>query len=72
MAQVQSQSQQIAGSLSASELGIENTNIETGPGVELSADQKVLVGSVLDVSTSKVNLYPRLLTKSSSSQDGHH
>lgn len=75
-AQVQSQSQQSADSLSASELGIDNTNIKTAPGVELNARQKVLVGSVLDVSTSKANPRscpcPRLLTKSSSLQDGHH
>ncbi len=31
-------------------LGIENTNIKTAPGVELSSEQKVIVGSVLDVS----------------------
>ena len=52
-ARMQSQSQQTTGSLSASELSIENTNIKTAPGVELSADQKVVVGSVLDVSASK-------------------
>jgi hypothetical protein len=31
-------------------LGIENTNINTAPGVQLDDKQKVLVGSVLDVS----------------------
>lgn len=35
---------------SAIDLGIENTDIETAPGVELSSEQKVIVGSVLDVS----------------------
>jgi len=35
---------------STSELGIENTNVKTAAGVELSAQQKLLVGSVLDVS----------------------
>ena len=31
------------------ELGIQNTNIQTAPGVELNRKQKVIVGSVLDV-----------------------
>jgi hypothetical protein len=35
------------------ELGIENTNIKTDSGVDLSGNQKVLVGSVLDVSQPK-------------------
>ena len=33
----------------ASELGIESTDIQIAAGVQLSAQQKVLVGSVLDV-----------------------
>ncbi|KAF5867523.1 uncharacterized protein Bfra_010497 [Botrytis fragariae] len=32
-----------------SELGIENTNVHTAPGVELNQKQKVVVGSVLDL-----------------------
>lgn len=32
-----------------SDLGIENTNIKTAPGVTLDEQQKTLVGSVLDV-----------------------
>lgn len=32
------------------ELGIENTDLKMAPGVELSGDQKVAVGCVLDVS----------------------
>lgn len=36
-------------SSSPSEFGIESTNINTATGVELSAQQKILVGSVLDV-----------------------
>ncbi|KAK6595238.1 hypothetical protein H4I95_10596 [Botrytis cinerea] len=31
------------------ELGIQNTNIQTAPGVELNRKQKVIVGSVLDL-----------------------
>jgi hypothetical protein len=45
---MQSQSQQTAGG-ATNDLGIENTNIKTAPGVDLSAEQKVIVGSVLDV-----------------------
>jgi hypothetical protein len=48
IAHMQSQSQQTAGGLS-NDLGIENTNIKTAPGIELSSEQKVIVGSVLDV-----------------------
>lgn len=35
---------------SAFDLGIENTDIVTAPGVELNSEQKVIIGSVLDVS----------------------
>lgn len=38
-----------AGTEGFSELGIENTNVHTAPGVELNQKQKVVVGSVLDV-----------------------
>lgn len=34
---------------STNDLGIENTDIKTATGVELSQYQKVIVGSVLDV-----------------------
>lgn len=34
---------------STSDLGIENTDIKTAAGVDLSQNQKVIVGSVLDV-----------------------
>jgi hypothetical protein len=34
---------------SMSDLGIENQNIKTDAGVDLSSQQKVIVGSVLDV-----------------------
>lgn len=53
MAQKQQESQPNAGIPSTSELGIENTNISTAAGVELDAQQKTLVGSVLDVSYSR-------------------
>jgi len=33
----------------SNELGIENTNVKAAAGVDLSAQQKLLVGSVLDV-----------------------
>jgi len=39
-----------AGTGSAAELGIENTNFKTAAGVQLTDRQRVLVGSVLDVS----------------------
>jgi hypothetical protein len=35
---------------SAASLGLENTNINTASGVQLDDKQKVIVGSVLDVS----------------------
>ncbi|KAF7896060.1 hypothetical protein EAF00_006075 [Botryotinia globosa] len=38
-----------AGTEGFSELGIENTNVHTAPGVELNQKQKVVVGSVLDL-----------------------
>lgn len=46
-AQVQAAADASAPSFSS--IGIKNTNIETAPGVNLSEQQKVLVGSVLDV-----------------------
>ena len=36
-------------------LGIRNTNINAAPGVNLSSEQKVIVGSVLDVSATTIN-----------------
>jgi hypothetical protein len=36
---------------SESSLGIESTNIQTAPGVELNPQQRIIVGSVLDVRT---------------------
>lgn len=38
------------------ELRIENTNINTAPGVELSSHQKTLVGSVLDLFAGRPSL----------------
>ncbi|EPE36513.1 hypothetical protein GLAREA_08676 [Glarea lozoyensis ATCC 20868] len=38
------------------ELGIENTNIKTDSGVDLSGNQKVLVGSVLDLFAGRPSL----------------
>ncbi|KAF2159381.1 hypothetical protein M409DRAFT_60847 [Zasmidium cellare ATCC 36951] len=38
------------------ELKIENTNIKTAPGVDLSANQKTLVGSVLDLFAGRPSL----------------
>ncbi|KAL1652345.1 hypothetical protein SLS58_000472 [Diplodia intermedia] len=38
------------------ELKIENTNIKTAPGVELSSDQKTVVGSVLDLFAGRPSL----------------
>ena len=38
-----------AGTSQFAALGIENTNIQTAPGVTLDDKQKLLVGSVLDV-----------------------
>ncbi|RDL42305.1 Uncharacterized protein BP5553_02284 [Venustampulla echinocandica] len=37
-------------------LGIENTNIETAPGVDLSVQQKILVGSILDLLAGRPSL----------------
>lgn len=50
-AQVQknAENQQAAGTPSSADLNIENTNIKTAVGVTLDEQQKVLVGSVLDV-----------------------
>lgn len=47
---------------STSDLGIESTNISTAAGVNLSAQQNVLVGSVLDVSNSNMPLPTQHLT----------
>lgn len=46
----QAQASADASAPSFSSIGIKRTNIETAPGVNLSEQQKVLVGSVLDVS----------------------
>jgi hypothetical protein len=43
---------------SMSELGIENQNIKTDSGVDLSAQQKVIVGSVLDVRIFEIGPVP--------------
>jgi hypothetical protein len=64
-ARMQSQSQQIAGGPTR-DIGIQNTNINTAPGVELSWEQKVIVGSVLDVRHSEPGLYASTKTPSSS------
>jgi hypothetical protein len=37
-------------------LKIENTNIKTSPGTELSAEQKTIVGSVLDLFAGRPSL----------------
>ncbi|KAI9740891.1 MAG: hypothetical protein M1818_004496 [Claussenomyces sp. TS43310] len=47
--------QQSAG-MSSGDLGIENTNISTAVGVNLSAHQKILVGSVLDLFAGRPSL----------------
>ncbi|PSK60765.1 SnoaL-like domain-containing protein 3 [Elsinoe australis] len=39
-----------------SDLKIENTNINTGPGVNLSSEQKTIVGSVLDLFAGRPSL----------------
>ncbi|KAI9817996.1 MAG: hypothetical protein M1832_004517 [Thelocarpon impressellum] len=41
---------------SLSELGIENTNITTAPGVQLSDEQRVIVGCVLDLFAGRPSL----------------
>lgn len=46
----QAQASADASAPSFSSIGVKRTNIETAPGVNLSEQQKVLVGSVLDVS----------------------
>ncbi|KAF1822076.1 uncharacterized protein K489DRAFT_380810 [Dissoconium aciculare CBS 342.82] len=46
-------------SSSVGELKIENTNIKTAPGVELSQSQKTIVGSVLDLFAGRPSL-PKL------------
>lgn len=38
------------------ELKIENTNVKTAPGVELSESQKTLVGSILDLFAGRPSL----------------
>jgi hypothetical protein len=43
---------------SESSLGIESTNIQTASGVELNQQQRIIVGSVLDVHTSRPPLPP--------------
>jgi hypothetical protein len=53
--QIQYQSQRAAGG-PTNDLGIENTNIKTAPGVDLSSEQKVLVGSVLDVRNLSIEI----------------
>lgn len=50
-AQVQKDAQNSTKHGSFADLGIENTDIKTAVGVNLSSDQKVIVGSVLDVSS---------------------
>jgi hypothetical protein len=48
-AKVQKDAQNSTQSGSFASLGIENTDIKTASGVDLSEQQKVVVGSVLDV-----------------------
>ena len=48
-------------SQSAADLKIENTNIESAPGVELTEHQRLVVGSVLDVWSSVPTSFPILL-----------
>lgn len=50
----QAQASADASAPSFSSIGIKRTNIETAPGVSLSEQQKVLVGSVLDVGSHPV------------------
>ena len=59
-AQIQKEVESKSNSASASfaDLGIENTDIKTASGVELSSQQKVLVGSVLDVCPALARLLP--------------
>ena len=38
------------------DLGIENTNINTAPGVTLTGGQKILVGSILDLFAGRPSL----------------
>lgn len=60
-ADVQASSGAPAGSHSFSSLDIKNTNIQTAPGVSLSEQQKVTIGSVLDVSMlAPLTVLPRL------------
>lgn len=37
-------------------LNIESTNVKTAPGIELSSDQKTIVGSVLDLFAGRPSL----------------
>lgn len=41
---------------SAANIPIENTNINTAPGVDLSSEQKTIVGSVLDLFAGRPSL----------------
>ncbi|KAF9635521.1 hypothetical protein BFW01_g6416 [Lasiodiplodia theobromae] len=45
--------------MATNDLKIENTDIKTAPGVELSSEQKVIVGSILDLFAGKPSL-PKL------------
>jgi len=42
--------------MSSSDLKIESTNIKTAPGVDLSSDQKTIIGSVLDLFAGRPSL----------------
>lgn len=44
--------------MASSDLNIENTNIKTSSGVTLDEHQKTIVGSVLDVGTEDLSLFP--------------
>lgn len=54
----QAQASADANAPSFSSIGIKRTNIETAPGVNLSEQQKVLVGSVLDVRATPFGPFP--------------
>ncbi|KAK0664828.1 hypothetical protein DIS24_g166 [Lasiodiplodia hormozganensis] len=45
--------------MATNDLKIENTDIKTAPGVELSSEQKIIVGSILDLFAGKPSL-PKL------------
>jgi len=55
-AQVQKDAQNSTRQGTYEELGIENTDIKTAAGVDLSGDQKVIVGSVLDLFAGRPSL----------------